>query len=226
MDAVGTPHALARRALEDWLLLAGPLALIASMYAAFQVLTRAVGFPLGYLCAFVIYWTAWCAIFPACVLGPRTMSQLFQRATGAGRPWLVLVLWPIAFPLLFAFLPRYAHLTWTVVIVSGILGSVTGVAEELLWRGVYVTRFPDNVWLNTVYPSIAFGLWHLCPLSVVTSRYPGGSLSFAMYSVILGLSYATYARRTRSILACTVSHAIHDSLGLGGLVCVQWMTRP
>jgi uncharacterized protein len=226
MQAVGTLNAHARPALADSLVLVAPLALIASMYAAFQVLTRALGFPLGYLCAFVIYWTAWCGIFPACVMGPRTISHLFHRGACVGRPRLAFVLWPIAFPLLFAFLPRYGDLTWTIVIVSVILGSVTGLAEEVLWRGVYVTRFPENVWLNTVYPSVAFGLWHLCPLSVVTSRYPGGAVSFAMYSVILGLSYATHARRTRSILACTLSHAIHDSLGLGGLVYVQWLTRP
>jgi membrane protease YdiL (CAAX protease family) len=43
---------------------------------------------------------------------------------------------------------------------------VIGITEEVLWRGVYVTLFADNVWLNTIYPSLAFGLWHLCPLSV------------------------------------------------------------
>jgi len=89
---------------------------------------------------------------------------------------------------------------------------------------VYVTLFADNMWLNTIYPSVAFGLWHLCPLSALPSRYPGGAVSFAAYSIALGLSYAHYARRTRSILWCTVSHCIHDSLGLGGFAYINWLT--
>src|SRR5436190_786437 len=82
---------------------------------------------------------------------------------------------------------------------------------------------PDRLWLNTVYPSITFGLWHLCPLSVLSSRYPGGTISFAAYSIALGLSYAYYARSTGSIRWCIVSHCIHDALGLGAFAYSQWL---
>jgi membrane protease YdiL (CAAX protease family) len=43
------------------------------------------------------------------------------------------------------------------IAVSILLGVVVGVTEELLWRGVYVRLFPDNLWLNTIYPSVMFG---------------------------------------------------------------------
>jgi len=97
------------------------------------------------------------------------------------------------FPLAFAFLPRIAAASIPVVLASVAVGVIIEVTEELLWRGVYVTLFADNVWLNTIYPSVAFGLWHLCPLSALPSRYPGGAVSFAAYSIALGLSYAHYA---------------------------------
>jgi hypothetical protein len=42
-------------------------------------------------------------------------------------------------------------------------------------------------WLATIYPSLAFGVWHLCPLSVRPGRYPGGSVSSAVYTIALGL---------------------------------------
>jgi hypothetical protein len=111
-----------------------------------------------------------------------------------------------------------------VVVASVVLGMVIGITEEVLWRGAYVTLFADNVWLNTIYPSLAFGLWHLCPLPVAPSRHPGGGLAFVGYAFVLGLSYAYAARRTRSITWSAVSHCVHDALGLGGLAYVTWLT--
>jgi membrane protease YdiL (CAAX protease family) len=80
-----------------------------------------------------------------------------------------------------------------------LLGLATGVSEEILWRGVYLTLFADNLWLNTLYPSLAFGLWHLAPLSVLGNQQPGGAASFVLYAVALGLSYAYAARKGGSI---------------------------
>jgi hypothetical protein len=44
-----------------------------------------------------------------------------------------------------------------------------------------------------------------------------------MYSVLLGLSYATAARRARSIRGATLSHCLHDALGLGGSAYAAWL---
>jgi CAAX protease family protein len=204
--------------------LLAPPVLIVSMYGAFQSLTRVFGFPVGYLLAFVVYWLGWCVCFPAAILGPRAALALFGASapiTKVGRRGQVLLWWPLVFPLYFSFIHRIAGVSAAVVSWSVVLGTVTGVAEELLWRGLYVRLFPDSVWLSTVYPSIAFGLWHLCPLSSVPSRFAGGAPTFVLYSVALGVSYAASARRLHSIRWCAVSHSIHDSLGLGALAYVR-----
>jgi len=207
-------------------MLVAPPLLIVTMYIAFQQLTAQLGFPLGYLLAFALYWSVWCLALPIAVLGARRAFDLFRcdaRLTELGLGTQVLLWWPIVFPLTFAFLPRVATASLSIVVASVAIGVVIGVTEELLWRGVYVTLFPDNNWLNTLYPSVAFGLWHLCPLSALPSRYPGGAVTFAAYSIALGLSYAHAARRTHSIWWCTVSHGIHDSLGLGGFAYLTWL---
>jgi len=204
-----------------------PSRLLVTMALAFRQLTERFGFPSGYLMAFLLYWAVWCAAVPAAVLGWRRAVRLF----GASAPQFKTLdlkthalLWsPLVFPLVFTFVPRVATVGPRIVIVSVVLGLVIGVAEELLWRGVYLTLFPDNWWLNVIYPSVAFGLWHLCPLSALPSHYPGGAATFVAYSIALGLSYATCARRTRSIFWCTVSHCIHDSLGLGGFAYLAWL---
>src|SRR5581483_4984089 len=107
--------------------------------------------------------------------------------------------WPILFPLAFSFVQRIPMLTVPILVVSVCLGILTGVTEELLWRGMYIAVFPDDVWLNTVFPSIAFGLWHVCPLVALPSRYPGGTASFVTYAIALGFSYAFCARKTQSV---------------------------
>lgn len=206
--------------------LTAPPVLIISMYVAFRVLMDALGFPLGYLVAFAIYWFVWCGAFPMMTLGPRQVLHLLRSRVpfrSLNPTMRLLLLWPIVFPVVFAFIPRVATAGVPVLLTSVALGIIIGVTEEILWRGVYVSLFEENVWLASIYPSVAFGFWHLCPLSVLPSRYPGGLMSFAAYSIVLGLSYASYARHSRSIFWCTVSHCVHDALGLGGFAYAQWL---
>jgi len=215
---------VAKRALA----VAVPPLLIASMYAAFRYLTARIGFPAGYLVAFGVYWIGWCVVVPTAILGARGVLNLW---TQAGVPFAklestthILLWWPLVVPFTAAFFPRVASTPFIVLVASVVVGIIVGVTEEILWRGLYVTVFPNHLWLSTIYPSIAFGLWHLCPLSVLPSRYPGGALSFVAYSVALGLSYAVYARRTASIRWCVVSHCIHDAFGLGAMAYANWLT--
>jgi membrane protease YdiL (CAAX protease family) len=210
------------------LLQIAPAVLVVTMIGVFRSLTSLLGYPLGYLCAFAVYWIGWCGVLPLAVLGPRDLAGLFaegrHRRPGRDASTIALVAWPIVLPLVFAFLPRVAHASAPILMMSAGLGIVTGVAEEVLWRGVYLRLFPDNPWWSAVYPSLAFGVWHAAPLSVLPSRYPGGAFAFVAYSTVLGLSYATAARRTRSIRWVAISHCIHDTLGLGGFAYAAWFT--
>ncbi len=208
-------------------MLAMPVILIASTYIAFQVFDAWWGYPLGYLVGFIFYWTVWCLAFPTYILGGLgPVIDLFRE----GKPgikdlgWkLHLLLWFwILFPLITIFIPKATQIGLIVLLGSILIGLVIGVTEELLWRGVYIRLFPNNAWLNMVYPSIMFGLWHISPQSVRASSMPGGVFSFVGYAVFLGLAYAYVARKTGSIRWCTLSHVIHDSLGLGALAYLAW----
>ena len=209
-------------------MVAVPPVLMVTMYVAFRWLTVQCGYPLGYLVAFGVYWIVWCVAVPVAVLGARSVLRLFRFSepplSQLGIATQLALWWPLVVPLVFVFVPRVASIPAPVLVASAALGVIIGITEEVLWRGVYVTLFADNVWLNTIYPSIAFGLWHLCPLSVAPSRHAGGALAFVAYSFVLGLSYAYAARRTRSIAWSAVSHCVHDTLGLGGLAYLTWLT--
>ena len=62
--------------------LAAPPVLIVSMWCVFQYLRAALGFPMGYLIAFIVYWIGWCGILPAALLGrDRIFELLALRAS-------------------------------------------------------------------------------------------------------------------------------------------------
>jgi membrane protease YdiL (CAAX protease family) len=80
--------------------------------------------------------------------------------------------------------------------------------EEVLWRGVYITLFPDNRWWAAVWPTLWFAVWHyapgsLSPLTDVRTLMIGAG--------VLGASFSWLALKTRSIRTTAVAHI------LGGL---------
>jgi membrane protease YdiL (CAAX protease family) len=140
-----------------------PPILVVTMFIIFQILTNSRGFHTGYLLSFVIYWVAWGTIFPILILGtprglPNFFSQprirRFSKSATNSKNWLIIqvLIWlPIVFPLIFSFFPRIPHLEPTVIIVSIIIGVVTGVTEEILWRGVYIRKFPSSKFFGIIY---------------------------------------------------------------------------
>lgn len=234
MNQTGSHDTLARWRQEwtgrQWLALAVPPLLTATMFLTFRQGVAWFGHPAGYLFAFLVYWVVWCLLLPAILLeGWRNVLGLFDptkaRPAPSGVSWktTLLLLWPLLFPLFFRFLPQLSELNTPVLVISIVLGLAIGVTEEILWRGVYIRLFPGSVSLNTIYPSIMFALWHIAPQSVHANPSPGGVASFVFYALILGLSYATHARKSGSIRGCTVSHCLHDILGLGGFAYAAWL---
>lgn len=209
---------------RQWLLLATPVVLVATMYLTFHALVDRFGYAVGFSLAMICYWVVWCLGVPLAVLGPAECLDLFREASplSVPRPRLaaLALLWPLPFPLLFTFLPRIGEASVAVIVVSIAVGVAVGVSEELLWRGAYVRRFPESRAFGYLFPAVAFGLWHLVPASVHAVPFPGAPYSFVLYALALGLSYGYYAFQTGSIRWCTVSHVVHDSLGLAGFTFV------
>jgi hypothetical protein len=54
---------------QQKVMLFAPPLLVVSMYFIFQGLHRLLGYPLGYLAGFAVYWLGWCLLLPLGVLG-------------------------------------------------------------------------------------------------------------------------------------------------------------
>ena len=151
------------------LVLLAPVFLVATMYAVFQACARVFGYPLGYLLAFTSYVLVWCALVPLLTLGPSGVVGIFSGGKDGFRQlglWTHVLLWsPLIFPFCFAFVPRIATAGLSILGASFVLGTVIGVAEEVLWRGLYLRVFPDNVWAGAGLS--VDRLWGLAPLPVI-----------------------------------------------------------
>jgi membrane protease YdiL (CAAX protease family) len=177
------------------------------------------------MAGFAFYWVGWCLLLPLWVLGPGALADLFRNPQpSVGRPtWLGLLL--LSIPLLlgyvYAFPRAVRRATVKVLLASAIIALINGVLEELLWRGAYVTIFPDQPALAWIYPAVGFAVWHFAPQSVFPNRAPGGNLSLVLVAGLVGLMWGWVAWQTGSILWASVSHVLFDFSGLGGRIYFQ-----
>ena len=47
---------------------------------------------------------------------------------------------------------------------------INATGEDLLWRGVFLQKFPHDLLWGRLWPLVAFSLWHLVPQMILPSR--------------------------------------------------------
>jgi membrane protease YdiL (CAAX protease family) len=193
-----------------------PAAVPLTMAGTFYLSNTIFGAMPGYLIGFLVYWGVWCLAVPLFLLGPRKVRDLFA-ASGrrlTRRSWLVaglVLLFPPLGAIATRFLPEVGTATLAMGATALAVAVVNATMEELLWRGVYISYWPDDWRLGVVYPAVGFGLWHLAPQIV----HPGANpLGFALGSIVIGLCWGWVAYRTRSLRLPIISHILTDGSGL------------
>ena len=190
----------------------GSILVIVTMPMIFVILAGVFGDHAGWLLGFLVYWVIWGFGFPLWLLGGRRVRELlWTRPRRPGPLWGLLLLGPPVGSLMMGWVPL-AELSVAAVAAAVTFAVVNGIAEELLWRGVFITSFPDQWWWGLIYPSLAFGLWHLAPQIIDPAE--GGPLPFAVAAVLLGLLYGLVARHTGSVQWPAISHTFADLLAL------------
>jgi membrane protease YdiL (CAAX protease family) len=90
-----------------------------------------------------------------------------------------------------------------ILLLSTNLGN--GFFEELLWRGVYLKLFPQNILWGWIWPSVWFALWHYAPGSISPDGNPWGLM---IGSGMMGFYFGFLARHTGTIWWTILAHAI------------------
>jgi membrane protease YdiL (CAAX protease family) len=193
-----------------------PLLLLPVMAGIFALSARWLGAEAGYLLGFGFYWLFWCLLAPRWLLGKdefaailRDRTPLFGRANWpAALLWLVVTLVSV---LMYA--GEFVRAPLTLLLFAAPLATLNGFCEEILWRGLYVRRFPRNPWLAILYPSLGFALWHLAPQVIFPAE---NVISFVISTFFLALPYGYIAYRTGSARWTALSHSLSGILALSG----------
>jgi membrane protease YdiL (CAAX protease family) len=192
-----------------------PIAVPLAMTATFTVARDPLGDHLGYVAGFGAYWTV-CAGLSVGLLGRDRVRSLFRDVRPRlGKPALVgtaVLLWPPIGAISTRFVPELGRATGTMVATIAAVAVANAALEELLWRGVYITFWPDDALFGWIWPAVGFGLWHMAPQVIHASSMGAGV--YVLSAVALGLSWGWVAWRTGSLRWVAVSHAVTDGSGL------------
>ena len=154
---------------KQYALFALPIVLIPTAALVFEGLSKIMGKEAGYLLGFLFYWTIWCLLVPLIYLGKDGfLSLLVDKSPLLSRPnWLAAVIWVlIILVTLVMYGKNFVRAPLTLILIAIPAATINGICEELLWRGLYVRVFPDNIWLEILFPSIGFAFWRLAPRQI------------------------------------------------------------
>jgi hypothetical protein len=210
-ELAGSPALDARRLVA----LSLPVVVPVAMTGVFTLGRDRLGDQLGYVAGFGAYW-ATCAGLSLGLLGRRRARQLFDDARPRlGRPAVVgatLLLWPPLGAIATRFLPELGSATPAMIATVAGVALANALLEELLWRGVFISLWPSNLWLGWLWPALGFGLWHLAPQVIHPSSM--GPIAYVVAATALGLSWGWVAYRTGTLRWVSLSHVLTDGSGL------------
>ena len=185
-----------------------PPILVLVMIPVFRVLVSFFegNWRIGWYLGLVIYWITWCGVLSWWLIGKASILKLIQpqRLT---LEISILLLIPWIGAGLYRLVPGMEYekpqLWIFFLLLSTNLGK--GFFEELLWRGVYLELFPNNLLLGMIWPSLWFALWHYAPGSIAPD---GDALGLMVGSGILGFYLSFLSRRTGTIWWTILVHTI------------------
>jgi hypothetical protein len=197
-----------------------PVLLVPSTALVFVLASTWLGTALGYVLGFLFYWAIWCLLVPLLILKRAGVGSLFRERAPLFRkanrlPAALLVLMVTITLLLY---PPAGLLAapLQLLLLAVPVAIVNGVCEELLWRGLYVSVFPQNPVLGVLYPSMGFAIWHFSPQLIVPAATGAWTLVIATF--FLGLGYGWISYRTGSIKWNAIAHSLGGILDLGGAI--------
>jgi hypothetical protein len=185
-----------------------PVVLVAVMVPVFRVLAGA--FPnnwrMGWYLGLVTYWLTWCTVVPLWVVGKEDLLAMIRPQALTVRV-LLLALVPVVGASLYRLVPGMEYQKPSVGVFLLLLSTNfgNGFFEEVLWRGVYLHLFPNNILFGIFWPTIWFALWHYAPGSIAPD---GNALGLMIGSGMMGFYLAFLAQRTGTIWWTIVGHTL------------------
>ena len=191
---------------------AAPVLVPASMAALFRFLSRRLPPRHAYNIGFLVYWFGWCTAFPIWAIGPKAAARLLMSGRRPESSETALLLLPVAGAVSSELIPNRKGVTGPVAAVMIGTGVVNAVAEELLWRGLFVHEFPKDPLRGAAWPLVGFSIWHLAPQIVLPS--PIGRWKFVLGAAFVGSASTLSNWRNEGLRNCLLPHIATDACGV------------
>jgi membrane protease YdiL (CAAX protease family) len=186
------------------------------MYPVFHLLAGAlVNDRIAWYLELAIYWLVWGTIFPLSIIGKDKIKALIRPGKPNRRiilPITIIVVGALASRLFVPGMGYEKESAWILLLLIS-TSPGNGFFEEVLWRGVYVTLFPNHILMRMILPSIWFGVWHYVPGSVFHDSITGLT-GLMVGSMMMGLVLSYMTKKTNTLWWSILAHTI------GGIIMV------
>jgi membrane protease YdiL (CAAX protease family) len=181
-----------------------PLVLLPLMYGLFQWFSILFGREFGWYLGLAAYWIFWCVLFSIWLIGKDAIKGLIQPQKLTLQIFLI-VMFPIVLTAIGRFVVGMSYAKASVWAFVGMALSAfcNGTFEEILWRGVYMTLFPNKILLRIVWPSLWFAAWHYAPGSISQNNQ---LLSLIIGAGCLGFYSSFVAKKTNTLWWSMIIH--------------------
>lgn len=178
------------------------------MFAVYQGFATILGDNLGWYAGFAIYWPIFCVTIPLLLIGSGQIIERY-KIIKINPKYLLVYLFPVFMTLIGGFFMSTSERDFIGLIIWLGMSVGNGVFEEILWRGVYPTLFPDNKLFGFAWPAIWFSIWHFAPGSLSQNFQPIVLVSGAL---MLGVFFGWGAFKTKSLFWASIGHTFSGVL--------------
>jgi uncharacterized protein len=181
------------------------------MFGIFQFISFIVGKEtmfegkeLAWYLGFILYWPLCCILIPIKLIGKKKIIDLYRKSK-VKVIILIFALIPVLLTLIGTTFMEYDKVSVLGKLILLLMVFGNGIFEEVLWRGVYIELFPNNIFFGVIWPTIWFAIWHLAPGFVSGTFNPILLMSGAFF---FGLCWSIVSWKSNSIRFSTFSHIL------------------
>jgi membrane protease YdiL (CAAX protease family) len=186
--------------------------LFAVMLIVYQGFAAVLGSDLGWYAGFAIYWPIFCVVIPLFLVGSAEIIKRYGIIK-INPKYLLVYLFPVFMTLIGGLFMNATERNLVGLLIWLGMSVGNGVFEEILWRGVYPTLFPDSKLFGFAWPSIWFSVWHFAPGSLSQNFQP---LVLVSGALMLGVFFGWGAFKTKSLFWASIGHTF------SGLLQIVW----
>jgi len=155
-------------------------------------------------------------VFPIIIIGRERIKALMRPQKPTKMvviPISIIILGALSARLLVPGMEYEKQSVWILLLLfSTSFGN--GFFEEVLWRGVYFSLFPNRIFYRMIWPTIWFAIWHYVPGSVLHENMTGLTGLMAG-SGLMGLVLSYMTKKTNTLWWLILAHTI------GGIIMVS-----